>query len=104
MLTNVIDGLVEESDSSPSLLIHDGGNGRPLRGTTAGAAKAKEADWFARVVQIDQDAVENGAAVCNVGLGSLLPTVKPSCPLLVWRFAKYSTESTASRLSAAELV
>src|SRR6478672_2806522 len=104
MLANVIDGLVEESESTRRLLIHNSRNGRPLRGTTAGAAEAIEARWHAGNVQVGQDAVQNGAAVCNVGFGSLLSTVKPSCPLLVWRFAKDDAESTASRLGTTEKV
>src|SRR4029077_5313422 len=83
---------------------HNCSNGCPLRGPTAGAAKAIETGWHAGNVQVGQDAVQNGSAVCNVGHAPLRPTVKSGCPLLVWRFAKYNTESTASRLGTTEKV
>src|ERR1700720_4591240 len=104
MFANVVDGLVEESESSSCLLIHNCSNGCPLRGPTAGAAKAIETGWHARNVQVGQHAVKNSRVVCNVGHAPLRPTVKSGCPLLVWRLAKYNTESTASRLGTTEKV
>jgi len=52
VLAELADGLVEESETCSGLLIHDRSNGRPLRGPAAGAAQAKEADWYAGYVQL----------------------------------------------------
>ena len=88
MLANIVDGLVEESQSSSCLLIHYCGNGCPLWSTTAGAAERIVAGCYAGNVQAGQDAVENGRIVGNVGHALVLSTVKPVRAFLIWWLPK----------------
>src|SRR5262245_33622259 len=104
VLAEVVDGLVEESETCSGLLIHDRSNGCPLRGPAAGAAEAKEADWYAGNVQEGQDPVKDSSIVGDIGHGSLVSTVKTVCAVLVWWLVDYDAKSTASRLGGGEIV
>ena len=102
MLADVVDGLVEESESCSGLLIHNCSNGCPLRGTGTGATEGIEAGRYAGNVQTRQYAMENGRVVRDVGDGALVPTVKTVCAILIRWLAEHNAESTASRLGGGE--